>query len=152
MTTLTSPATIAQSYRQSRKFIDANLQGVEPETARVAVADGGSTFEWVLGHIVYWRNQAVAMLGAAPLWPTDGLSEFRGVDKGDCPDSLPRSLVELTTDLDEVTVRLDRALDDPRPEGDVWDTLTFLALHEAYHAGQLGLLRRAAGLPGGMGR
>ncbi|MEQ9398300.1 MAG: DinB family protein [Longimicrobiales bacterium] len=150
MTQVATP--FAGSFALSKTFIDANLAGMSPDQARLSAGDGGSTAQWVLGHLVYWRSQVVGMLGGTPLWGEGEHEEFRGVERADLSGAPGRTFSELQSDLAQVTRRLDAAFEGAEPSGDLIGTLQFLAAHEAYHAGQLGVFRRLAGLPGAIGK
>ena len=150
MTQVAAP--LAGAFALSKSFIDANLAGMSPDHARLSAGDGGSTAQWVLGHIVYWRNQAVGMLGGTPLWGDGEHDDLRGVERADLSGEPDRTFPELQSDLAQVTRRLDEAFEGAPLSDDLVGTLQFLAAHEAYHAGQLGVFRRLAGLPGAVGK
>lgn len=144
--------TIADSFGTTESFIRANLDSLEAKAASEVVAPGASDAHWVLGHIVYWRSQLTGMLGAEPLWAADAYPEFRGVVKGTRPDTLGRDFAELLDDFALVTDRLTSAFAKADDDSEALPTARFLALHEAYHAGQLGVFRRMAGLSGAVGQ
>jgi hypothetical protein len=143
---------IAGSFETAGSFVTANLDGLDAETASRPAGPGGSHAHWVLGHIVYWRNQLAGMLGGTPIWGAGEHEEFRGVQKGDVPDSLGRDFAGLQGDFAEVSDRLGAALEGCSDESEALGMATFLALHEAYHAGQLAVFRRQAGLAGAVGQ
>jgi hypothetical protein len=114
----------------------ANLKDVTPERARVRPAPDANDAHWVLAHIVFWRGRILEMLG----------EEGTGTEV----ECRQRTFPELVYGLEALQSRVLAALD-----GDVADEVRadigFLTLHEAYHVGQLGLLRRSMGLPGVIG-
>ena len=148
----TALGTVAGSFAMTRTFIEANLNGMDADAAGLSAGDGGSSAHWVLGHVVYWRNRAVGMLGGEPLWAEGQNEEFRGVDKGDLTGSPGRPFTTLRDDLAAVSERLDAALEGAEPSDEVLQGLSFLATHEAYHSGQFGIFRRLAGLTGAIGK
>lgn len=150
--TATRARSLAGSFGLTRSFIDANLGGMDAAMAAIPSGEGGGSAHWVLGHIVYWRNEAVGMLGGTPIWSEADAQEFRGVQKGDAPSDLSRSFDQLRADLDTVSDRLVEALESSDADDQLLDTVAFLATHEAYHSGQLGIFRRLAGLKGVIGQ
>ena len=143
---------IAASFGTSTSFLEANLTGLGEESASVSGGAGGSTAHWVLGHVVYWRNQLLVALGAAALWSEDAHPDLRGVERGDLVAPPTRSFAQLLADLERTTGLLDAALRGCDDGAEALQMAAFLASHEAYHAGQLGVLRRVVGLPGGVGQ
>ena len=118
-----------------------------------------SPMAWILGHLVNSRYGAGGLLGATEVYEHAALTG-RGSSSDD-PEALPglpATLAELRASGDRLAAGLDAistaSLDASGPagvpsmDGTVLGTLTFLALHECYHLGQLGMLRKAAGLPG----
>ena len=85
---------LSQSFRTVESFIRANLADLTDDHVHETTAPGASDAHWVLGHVVYWRSQLAGMLGGDPLWSADDYPEFRGVEKGDRPESLGRPFAE----------------------------------------------------------
>lgn len=143
---------IAESFETVSSFVRANLDGMNADDVTKPSGEGGTNAQWVLGHIVYWRSHVAGMLGGPRLWGEGEHDEFRGTTKGDAPDSLPRTFNQLREDFDAVTEQLMTTLDGASDEAEALEMASFLTLHEAYHAGQLGLFRRIAGLSGAIGK
>lgn len=128
----------------------ANLTGVTADSAGIRPADQAKNALWILGHIVYWRSRILELLGSEPVWGEGTKPEFRGVKLGNPPVAVDRDFDSLLGDLEAARSATDRALEGDVPE-EVHADLLSLALHEAYHVGQLGLLRRSMGLVGAVG-
>jgi hypothetical protein len=111
----------------------ANLENVSTELAEVRPSPEANNARWVVGHIAYWRAKMLEMMG--------------GADAGDEREWLERDFDTLRAEYQEAQDRLLEALDG-QPSAEILDDLLSLSLHEAYHVGQLGLLRRAMGLEG----
>jgi uncharacterized damage-inducible protein DinB len=153
-----SIATVAQLYGVSGALYERALEGVSPEDLRRRPGEGTNPLLWIAGHLASVRISVCGMLGAPREVPW-GKTFFRGsvVD----PDALPgidgirqewRAVTEvLTRRLDEVTADVLEAASPkkfPIPDPTVRGAVAFLAWHEAYHVGQMSLLRRWLGLSG----
>jgi hypothetical protein len=120
----------------------------------------GHSAVWVMGHLAVYRCRLVAMTGPAPAEQPWEAAFVRGTSPADVPKDLdPGVLVQAFHAAHKtMAARWDAlsAADLAKPFGrtlpDGSDTvggaLGFMTWHEAYHLGQLGLLRRLAGKPG----
>jgi hypothetical protein len=114
---------------------------------------------WIVGHLARMRTRTQILVGLQPATPAWAAWFDRGTSLADVPADLdPRELVAafhaaqaaLVARWDAVTAQdLARPLGRTLPGGadTVAGGLAFHAWHEAYHLGQLGLLRRLAGKP-----
>lgn len=128
----------------------ANLTGVDADSAGIRPADQANNALWIIGHIVYWRSRILELLGSEPVWSEGTNLEFTGVKLGNPPAAVGRDFDTLIADLKAARSATEQALEGDVPE-EVRADLLSLALHEAYHVGQLGLLRRSMGLVGAVG-
>jgi uncharacterized damage-inducible protein DinB len=143
-------------YEVNHHVLRVNLEGLSHEDALVQPAPGGNCVNWVLGHILATRNALFSLIGVEPVWPEADAARYR---RGSDPVTRDAGIVPLdrmSGDLDRSQSQLMEALgrmtaeDLARPVGDatVSEKLAFLQFHEAYHAGQIAILRRMAGKPG----
>jgi hypothetical protein len=96
-------------------------------------------------------------LGAPTVWTDEAQARY---DRGSAPlgagDPGVVTIEELTREFDRAGKQLRAALESASPQtfeapmgkATVGRRLLFLAMHEAYHVGQIGLGRRIAGKPG----
>lgn len=149
--------TLTGLFKTNHFAIRVNAEGISDEEALRQPEPAGNCMNWVVGHIVASRNRALALLGEEPVWPREeeerykrGSAPIRGAGEG-------RPFSSLMADLDRSQERLLRGIEkageakmaEPLPEwGTVGQALFFLHFHEAYHAGQVAVLRRLAGKPG----
>lgn len=154
-------AELALIYRMNGRALAANTAGVSHAQSLQAGASGANCMNWVVGHLLASRNAVHATLGLAPAWGHTAAERYA---RGSAPltgdaavpfDELLASWAASQAALLEGIARapaelLDRALPEPGFFGarSTGELLAGLAFHEAYHVGQLGLLRRAAGLAG----
>lgn len=137
-----------------------NLAGMSHEDSLVQPAGGGNCANWILGHLTNVQNQMMQLLGEAPVWE-DPTLERAGLD----PITNASDAIDFETMRDKFMGSAERclaALDGltedelgqggiPHPFGGETTRgalLSLLAFHQAYHAGQLAMSRRAAGHPG----
>ena len=140
-------------------IIERNVEGMTHEQSLARPAAGGNCANWILGHLVGAHNGMMQVLGADPVWEGDelaraGFDPIEGSDRAIEWDTLrDRLLGSRERCLAAVRALTDDALAEelPAPFGGTTSRaglLTVLAFHQTYHAGQLGLARRFAGLPG----
>lgn len=117
----------------------------------------GNCLNWVLGHIIRGRNEALQRIGLEPIWDESTRAIYQTGSDPITPVSKVLPLEQLLADLDETQSRLETALNTLPVEkleesiqiGEqittVGERLAGLHWHETYHAGQLELLRQLAG-------
>jgi uncharacterized damage-inducible protein DinB len=133
-----------------------NLEGISHKDSLIQPEPGGNCINWVLGHIVSYRNQALKLLGDAPLRSNEEMSAYARGSEPISDDARARPLEEILADFDRSQERLterlgrmsEQELAAPAKRGTIWQTFAFMHFHEAYHAGQIGLLRRLIGKEG----
>lgn len=160
MTPTDLAATLVLQLRYTHGVVNRNLDGLDEDQARALPPEGGSSANWVLGHLVHARNGMLAMLGRGPVLDPDVAEAYA---RGSRPGAEPAALADLLAAFDAAQEPLLEALPaagadvldrpapfSPRndPDETVGSLLAGLLFHEAYHAGQLGVLRRRAGHPG----
>jgi uncharacterized damage-inducible protein DinB len=138
----------------------SNLEGMTQEQSLVAPEPAGNCANWILGHMVTVHNGLMGLLGEAPVWENEQLSGekfFKPVtDSSNALDWAAlrdRFLGSRDRCLAAISRLSDEAMVDPMPnpfggETTRGELLNILAYHQAYHVGQLGVLRRVAGLAG----
>ncbi len=152
---------LIQQFNFTLYTMEKNLEGMSHEDCLTRSEGGGNSANWVLGHIVLCRDLAHQLVGADTLMTEEeGFIYRRGAEPQTDPDNeLPlEKLMKLCQiSQKEIILRLEGMTDEqfgaPKPEGwkspggdTVGEQLAALTFHEAYHAGQLGMIRRAKGL------
>ena len=137
--------------------IRVNTEGISDAEALLQPAPGGNCMNWVMGHILSSREGALKVLGEAPVLPPEAAARYK---RGSAPvagpgDGLPMSelLARLASSQERLLHGIENApaakWEEERTDfGTVRRAIYFLHFHEAYHAGQLALLRRLAGKKG----
>lgn len=154
--------TILQQLQFSDYTIKANVGEITHEQSLIQPQPAGNCVNWILGHLVASRSTMLEVLGEAPFW-TEAQSaryERHGAPMTDGRNAEP--LDALWQAFDSGQERLlaaiaalpeakftDKASFSPSndPDETLGSLLATIAFHDAYHAGQTGVLRRIIGLP-----
>ena len=153
---------LAKMFRVSHGALLMNLEGIDHERSLVQPSPAGNCINWVLAHIIASRDQLFGLLGLEPALGEAGKryrrssEPVRGAEEAlpfaDLIGALERSQERLVSALSEIPdERLADPFDGARYPGrptHVGDLLLFVHFHETYHVGQVGLLRRLAGMEG----
>lgn len=138
--------------------IALNVDGLTHADSLAPAAGGGNTANWILGHVVNVHNAVMSIIGAPPVWESEQLERARFDrpirDAGDAIEwdaLVERFNASRDACLAALASLTDEALAEEMSDPFGNDTtragmLGILAVHQCYHAGQLGMARRAAGL------
>ncbi|HVG08418.1 MAG TPA: DinB family protein [Thermoanaerobaculia bacterium] len=167
--TTAAPATVSEIevFRHQAgmvlKVVQVNTDGVSQEESLIQPSPGGNCLNWVVGHLACIYNRALPMVGQEPVMEEEALKRY---DRGappvkDAAEAL--ELRDLLAAFEKATERLDAGLAGLAPEAldskapgspsgnpneTVRSLLSTIVFHQAYHAGQTGILRRVAGKEG----
>ena len=149
--------------RMAHQVVKLNVEGLSHEDSLIQPRPGGNCLNWVVGHLLAIYHHALPLLGQAPVMPRNVLKRY---DRGSPPilDAAEAvDFAELTSAWDECSRRFEtglasltaEALAAPAPRSPANDPnetigslLSTISWHQAYHCGQTGILRRAAGKEG----
>lgn len=136
-----------------------NVDGITHDESLVRPQNGGNPANWILGHIVATRDRVLPHLGETPV-----LGEYQQLyRRGSHPGAEALPFGDLLTALDVSQERMmaglarlsDEQLAAQAPftpgggePGTFASLLATIAFHEAYHGGQLGIVRRMLGKEG----
>jgi hypothetical protein len=139
-----------------------NTDGISHEESLLTPDTAGNSMNWIVGHLLCIYNNVLPVLGQAPVMLTERLKLY---DRGSKPLEPTEAIRfdELMAAWNEACARVDAglgSLDEQRldqkapfspsnnPNETIRSVLGVLLFHQAYHAGQTGILRRVAGKPG----
>lgn len=156
-----------ENFRSQAQIVDyivhRNLEDINHQESLRQPQPAGNCLNWVLGHLLFVYQQIFPLLGQDPVMGGGALDRYR---RGSAPLVDPAeavSWIELTAAWKEVARRVDaglvglspETLDSPapfspskNPNETVRSLLVLVFFHQAYHAGQAGLLRRLVGRNG----
>lgn len=151
--------------RATHRVVQRNVDGLTQDESLIQPQPGGNCLNWVVGHLLCIYDLVLPMLGQTPVLGVDTLKRYgRGTAQlGNAAEAL--NLARLMAAWDEAANRIDaglealtpEVLDQPAtwsptndPKETVRSLLSAISFHQAYHAGQTGLLRRIAGKEGAL--
>jgi uncharacterized damage-inducible protein DinB len=144
---------LSQSFRFTHMLINRLTRGLTHSDSVVQPPFKGNALNWVMGHIVASRNEALSYLGAEPVWDDEELAHYKTGSDPITRDDQGLTLEQLRAAFDEAQERISSRLDEipaeelakivetsfgERPVG---EHVASLHWHETYHSGQLELLR-----------
>lgn len=133
----------------NNEVISKNLAGISNEEAMIFPNGEVNNVNWVFGHLIFIRNAMIKILDGTPVWNDEDYSFYdRGAKPLEHKDEFPdfeflKSKFEKSSE--EISSALEK-LENVKPE--TVEDLAGLMLHEIYHAGQFGILRRILGKEG----
>ena len=151
--------TIAHQFGLVYRMIADNVEGMTAEQSLAQPSPGGNCANWIVGHLTNVHNGVMGLAGQEPVWESEQLK-----NAGWDPITGPSSAIPWETMRDRLLGSRERCVaaisnltdeqmadEVPHPFGGTTtrgELLGLLAFHQAYHSGQLGILRRVAGLEG----
>ncbi|WPO92764.1 hypothetical protein [Chryseobacterium sp. HR92] len=131
------------------QVISLNIEGITHEESMIFPNGEANCMNWILGHLIYIRNPLLNILGEESVWDSE---KFSCYNRGEIPLNRKDELVSfedlksyLKQSQDKLEAKLG-TLDSFKSE--MVNDISTLSLHEIYHSGQLGYLRRILGKPG----
>ena len=161
--TLQEVEVLRHQARAVHKVVQLNVDGVTHEESLVQPDPGGNCLNWVVGHLLSTYDGILPLLGQERVMAQGALKRYaRGTPAlQDSAEALDFS--QLLAAWEQTAPRIDAGLaslteeilDRPAPHSPtgnpketVRSLLAVVAFHQAYHAGQTGILRRIAGKAG----
>lgn len=147
---------LLMQFQHTHATIRMNCMGVTQTESLFQPLPEGNCLNWVLGHIVVYRGDILELLGVEPVWSeAQAVPYRRGAPPITAQGEHVQPVERMIEDLNETQIRLAEALrgltDEVLNESIEGESrarlLAGYQAHEAYHAGQLGVLRRMAGKP-----
>jgi uncharacterized damage-inducible protein DinB len=163
MDTVSELELFRQQARMAHRVVRMNVEGLTHEESLIQPRPDGNCLNWIVGHLVWVYAGALPMLQQESPIAQGPLSRYaRGAPPLRDPVEA-RDFADLVAAWDEATRRVDAglaglpadALGRPAPQSPSNDPnetirslLATICFHQAYHAGQTGVLRRVIGRPG----
>jgi hypothetical protein len=131
------------------KVISMNINDISNEEAMVFPNGEANCMNWILGHLIYIRNAFLNVLGEESVWDNE---KFSCYNRGEIPLNRKDEFVsfeELKSYLKESQNKFEMKLNSLESlDSAIINDVSGLSLHEIYHSGQFGYLRRILGKPG----
>lgn len=146
---------LLSTFRSNHMLAVRHLEGLDEGETLLTPSFQANSLNWLLGHIVNGRAEALKHLGRLFLWPGEAGERYRtGSDPIEAETAVPLS--ELLKRFNESQEAIEAALAEgpeaylqevvPTRFGEQprWQHISGLAWHETYHVGQMELLRQLA--------
>ena len=150
---------IAHQFGLVYRMIEVNVAGMTAEQSLAQPSPGGNCANWIVGHLTNVQNNLMKAIGQPPVWESDQLAHagwepITGKGQAIAWDTLRDRILGSRDRCVAAIASLSEAQmveQVPHPFGGTTsraELLSLVAFHQAYHAGQLGIARRVAGLEG----
>ncbi len=129
--------------------ISKNIAAITNEESQMFHQNGANPLNLIFGHLILVRNSMIAILGGKPVFNDDEFSVYK---RGENPEQHKDSFTDFETlksyykDSENELNRIFKSSVEINPKN--ISDLSALMLHEIYHAGQLGYIRRLLGKEG----
>lgn len=135
-------------FDSSHEVINMSVNDISHEESLVSPPAGGNSINWVLGHMIFHRDVTREILGLEKQYGGSLEQYARGSGQLQPAKAIEFSrLIEMyNSGHKALTEKLKNT--DLIPDAEKRETVTTLAFHEAYHVGQVGILRRVIGKEG----
>ncbi len=148
--------TLTQQFSRNYWIIEQQSKGLTHEDSVLQLPVRGNCFNWVLGHILDSRQNALKALNHESLMTDEERARYTRrsppvTNADDCVrfERLQALLAEsqklITASLESLSAEDLAAIVDEENEQTLADRLMFLNWHETYHTGQFEHLRQLAG-------
>ncbi len=153
-------ASLSMILQRNFGIIQRQIKDVTHEESLMQPPFRGNCMNWVLGHLVMSRQRILIMTDQPTLWTQEQCNRYeRGSDPIlDAVEALPfeKIAADLVTSQERIFAWLENAKPEdldvevipyniPADAAPIWDWMEFLLWHEAYHLGNLELLRQLTG-------
>jgi len=136
-------------YKVNNRVVNINLEGLTHADSLVSPEPGGNCINWILGHMIVSRDDVNEILGINKISNEKLLAKYsRGTEPITADNAVDFKELLDTFNKSQAAIEEKVAATDFKDRQEDLKSLTFLAFHESYHAGQTGLLRRIAGKSG----
>lgn len=136
---------VQKLFSSNERIFKITFQGITQEESLKEMYNCNSA-NWILGHLVYIRNTILSHLGLPPV-ADESMKEIyaRGVVNPDLSKAV--DLEKLKSMYEQSQPAIMEGVAKVNDET-LLEQITFLGFHEAYHLGQIGLLRKMLGKEG----
>lgn len=152
-----SIGTVAEQFRITTNLFIKAMSGVDKEEAMRRPGPMSNPLLWLAGHVIHFRTRLLALMGVPRDFPWG--SRFDTGSKVGGPETYPdpEELVAMWEELSELLVERLGTLTEadlaapptakvPTTDATLRGAIGYFSLHEAYHVGQMGYIRKWMGM------
>ncbi len=147
----------AEIFSFNTGFFLSNLDGFGEKEARTQINNGVNPVLWIAGHNVYSRYIVNRLAGVNAEYPSEELFKMGAIYNPDAKypsietikeewSKISESMMETLDNMDETSLLKDCPHKFPVKENTTISGICFMLMHESYHIGQIGYIRKALGL------
>jgi uncharacterized damage-inducible protein DinB len=151
-----NPEKLIPYFERTHWVIKRQTDGLSHADSLLKSPGWDNCMNWVLGHIVHYRDVTLDLLGEGPSLSQEETEVYRRESEPltDEEKAVPLSRLlaaldlsheKLITLLREVSAETLAEIHDAERQQSVGDRIEFIHWHETYHVGQLEILRQLAG-------
>lgn len=148
---------VAEQVRITTNLFLRAMNGVPPEMAMRRPGPQSNPLLWLAGHLTHFRSRLLTLLGVPRDFPWgrmfDTGAQVGPAEQYPKPEELVAMWEELSTllmerlgTLTDADLSMPPAARVPSTDATVRGAIGFFALHEAYHVGQMGYVRKWLGM------
>lgn len=152
------PQEFVRAFARNVAIVEMQSDGLTHSDSLIQTPYSVNCFNWVVGHLVTGRDDALSLVGAARVWSPETEERYRRESDPileDGPGVLP--FVDLLQALVETQRRIEQSVGDLTGQQLAVETLSgdkpvslasrlrFAYFHDTYHTGQTEILRQFAG-------
>jgi hypothetical protein len=152
-----SIGTVAEQFRITTNLFIKAMSGVDKEEAMRRPGPMSNPLLWLAGHVIHFRTRLLSLIGVPRDFPWG--SRFDTGSKVGGPETYPdpEALVAMWEELSELLVERLGTLTEadlaapptakvPTTDATLRGAIGYFSLHEAYHVGQMGYVRKWLGM------
>jgi hypothetical protein len=149
--------TVGEQFRITTNLFIKAMSGVEKDVAMRRPGPVSNPLLWMAGHVIQFRSRLLTLLGVPRVYPWGSVFDTGAkVGAADLYPS-PAELVALWEEQSELLMDRLAALSEadlaapptarvPSTDATLRGAIGYFSLHEAYHVGQMGYVRKWLGL------
>ena len=149
---------LAYMLKTTAEIVKPLIDDITEEESMVRGSDRFNHIRWQTGHLIHTDNFILQALGQNKTAPESYTDLFAGNNReiSDDPEHYPlmaalrteilvlhKRLIDLVEEVDEAI--FDQEIPWGESKAPVWRGITFLCMHDFYHAGQITHIRKALG-------
>ena len=152
-----SIGTVAEQFRITTNLYIKAMSGVEKAVAMRRPGPVSNPLLWMAGHVTHFRSRLLTLLGVPREYPWGSVfdtgAKVGGADMYPSPEELvavweeqSELLMERLSSLTEADLAAPPMARVPSTDATLRGAIGYFSLHEAYHVGQMGYVRKWLGL------
>jgi hypothetical protein len=164
---MTSIEQVIKQYQITTDWFLSVLEGIDDKDGIKTLSENSNSLEWLAGHLITGRYRNIIRVGVSiesykhldkfinqTIPPPNAIAFSKSIIYPTLTDSknqwieYSKTFLERLKSIDDHVLKTTIPFNLPTGGNTVEDALTFMALHETYHIGQMSIIRKVFGYPG----